>query len=113
MGKDQQVIPHNGKWAVKGVGNKKVTSTHSSKADAINAARRIARNQKSKVIIDNYPFYRVGLLDKQLLIIIIVVILIAGATMNYLSENYCTSSLESGPIALFNGWLHGKLIPIK
>ena len=56
MGKNQHVIRHKGKWAVKGYGNKRVTSIHSRQIDAINAARRIARNKKSKVIIESHPY---------------------------------------------------------
>ncbi|NLV62334.1 MAG: DUF2188 domain-containing protein [Clostridiaceae bacterium] len=49
--KDQHVVPHNGKWAVRGAGNEKVTSVHNTQKDAISAARSIAMNQKSEVVI--------------------------------------------------------------
>lgn len=51
MGKDQHVVPHNGNWAVRGAGNGRVTSNHSTQSDAIEAARGIARKQKSEVVI--------------------------------------------------------------
>jgi len=51
MGKDQHVVPHDDGWAVKGAGNEKATSVHSTQKDAINAARDIAKNQSSEVVI--------------------------------------------------------------
>lgn len=50
-GKNQHVVPHNEDWAVKGAGNSKATSIHKTQADAIDAARDIARNQKSELVI--------------------------------------------------------------
>lgn len=51
MGKNQHVVPHNGEWAVKGAGNSRVTSTHRTQSEAINAARSTAINQHSEVVI--------------------------------------------------------------
>ena len=51
MGKNQHVVPRNGQWAVRGEGNKKVTSVHDTQAHAIETARDIARNQRSEVVI--------------------------------------------------------------
>jgi hypothetical protein len=51
MGKDQHVVPHKGKWAVRGEGNQKVTSIHNTQADAINSARGTAINEGSEVVI--------------------------------------------------------------
>jgi hypothetical protein len=51
MGKNQHVVPHNGKWAVRGANNQRATSTHSTQSDAIDAARDIAQNQQSEVVI--------------------------------------------------------------
>jgi hypothetical protein len=45
MGKNQHVVPHNGQWAVRGAGNGKVTSTHRTQQEAIDAGRTISRNQ--------------------------------------------------------------------
>jgi uncharacterized protein YdaT len=49
--KNQHVVPHNGEWAVRGAGNQRVTSTHGTQADAAAAARKIAINQHSEVVI--------------------------------------------------------------
>ncbi|WP_430246198.1 DUF2188 domain-containing protein [Neorhizobium sp. DAR64861/K0K2] len=49
--KNQHVVPHNGEWAVRGAGNERVTSTHGTQADAAAAARKIAINQQSEVVI--------------------------------------------------------------
>ncbi len=51
MGKDQHVVPHQGEWGVRGEGNDRLTSIHPTQAEAIEAARDIARNQKSEVVI--------------------------------------------------------------
>lgn len=47
MGKNQHVVPHNGKWAVRGAGNEKVTRVVSTQYEAIKIAQDIARNQQS------------------------------------------------------------------
>lgn len=49
--KNQHVIPHKDGWAVKGEGNTKVTMVTNTQKDAIDAAREIAQNQKSEVVI--------------------------------------------------------------
>ena len=49
--KNQHVVPHSGGWAVKGAGNAKSTSVHSTQREAIGAARDIARNQGSEMFI--------------------------------------------------------------
>jgi hypothetical protein len=52
MGKNQHVTPHpEGGWQVKGAGNSRATSRHATQKDAIDAARQIAKNQGSDVII--------------------------------------------------------------
>ena len=51
MGKDQHVVPHDGEWAVRGAGNSRVTSTHRTQAEAIDAGRVIAGNQHSELVI--------------------------------------------------------------
>ncbi len=51
MGKNQHVVPHNGKWGVRGAGNSKVTKTAETQRAAINTAREIAKNQKSEMIV--------------------------------------------------------------
>lgn len=51
MGKNQHVVPAGGGWGVRGAGNSRLTSRHSSQADAAAAAREIAINQRSEVVI--------------------------------------------------------------
>ena len=51
MGKNQHVVPHNGKWAVRGEGNSKVTRTYETQRQAQSAARSIAKREKSEVVI--------------------------------------------------------------
>ena len=49
--RDQHVVPRGDAWAVRGEGNGRVTSTHRTQNEAIGAARRIASNQGSEVVI--------------------------------------------------------------
>ena len=51
MGKNQHVVPHDEKWAVRGEGNSKVTKIVETQKEAINIAREISRNQQSELII--------------------------------------------------------------
>jgi hypothetical protein len=51
MGKNQWVVPHDGKWAVRGEGNSRVTSTHRKQETAQNVARSIAKVEKSELIV--------------------------------------------------------------
>lgn len=48
---NQHVVTHNGDWAVRGEGKSRVTSVHDTQADAIDAARDIAINNRSEVVI--------------------------------------------------------------
>lgn len=50
-GKNQHVVPHEEGWAVKGEGNDRATSVHDTQEAAIEAARAIARNQESELLI--------------------------------------------------------------
>jgi hypothetical protein len=49
--RNQHVIPHSDGWAVKGAGNQRATSIHQTQHEAIGAAREIARNQGSEMLI--------------------------------------------------------------
>ncbi len=49
--KNQHVVPHDNGWAVKGAGNSKATSVHSTQAEAIKDAKEIAQNQQSEMFI--------------------------------------------------------------
>ena len=51
MKKNQHVVPHNDKWAVRGSRNEKVTKVTNTQAEAIKIARGIAINQQSEVVI--------------------------------------------------------------
>lgn len=51
MRKNQWVVRRNGGWAVRGEGNTRDTSHHRTQREAIYAARRIAQNQHSELII--------------------------------------------------------------
>ncbi len=51
MGKNQHVVPVDGDWGVRGEGNERLTSIHDTQAEAIDAAREIAINQESEVVI--------------------------------------------------------------
>lgn len=47
----QHVVPQDGGWAVRGTNRERATSIHSTQAEAIEAARRVAKNQHSEVVI--------------------------------------------------------------
>lgn len=49
--KNQHVVPHSGGWAVKGAGNERASSVHSTQREAIAAAREAAMRQGSEVLI--------------------------------------------------------------
>ena len=52
MGKNQHVTKHQGGgWQVKGAGNEKATKVTETQKQAINAAKEIAKHQKSEVVI--------------------------------------------------------------
>jgi hypothetical protein len=51
VAKNQHVVPHNGKWAVKGDGNQRFSRVVATQAEALDLARRIARNQGVDVVI--------------------------------------------------------------
>lgn len=51
MGKNQHVVPHDSEWAVRGERNAKVTAIYPTQGEAIDAARDIAINNQSEVVI--------------------------------------------------------------
>jgi hypothetical protein len=51
MSKNQWVVKRETGWAVRGEKNTKDTSHHRTQTEAVNAARDIAKNQGSEVII--------------------------------------------------------------
>jgi hypothetical protein len=49
---DQHVVRRDdGSWGVRGAGNSRDSSRHPTQGEAIDAARDIARNQRSEVVI--------------------------------------------------------------
>ncbi|MBR1297381.1 DUF2188 domain-containing protein [Bradyrhizobium sp. AUGA SZCCT0042] len=53
MAKNQHVVPHQSRWAVRSAGAKRVASVHERQSDAIEAARQTARSQQSELFIHN------------------------------------------------------------
>ena len=51
MGKNQHVVPRDDGWAIRGERNNKDTSRHDTQSEAIDAARDIAKNNRSEVVI--------------------------------------------------------------
>ena len=51
MAKNQHVVPQSGRWAVKGDGSKRASKVVSTQKEAIDVARKIARNQGADVVI--------------------------------------------------------------
>ena len=49
--RNQHVVPHDQGWAVRGAGSQRASSVHRTQQEAIDAAREIARNQGSELII--------------------------------------------------------------
>ena len=50
-GKNQHVVPSNGRWGIKGEGNSRMTAFFDRQSDAIAAARQISRNQGSELFV--------------------------------------------------------------
>ena len=51
MGKNQHVVPADDQWGVRGEGNTRLTSRHTTQGEAEHAARDIARRERSEVVI--------------------------------------------------------------
>lgn len=49
--KNQHIVPHENRWAVRGAGNGRVTSVHETQAEAIQRGREIAQNNHSELLI--------------------------------------------------------------
>ena len=52
--RNQHVVLHDGKWAVKGEGRKCVTAVYETKQEAIDAAREIAKNSGTEVLVHGH-----------------------------------------------------------
>lgn len=51
MGKNQHVVKKTEGWAVRGEKNEEITSMHKTQKEAITAAMKIAKIEKSEVVI--------------------------------------------------------------
>ena len=49
--KSQHVVPKGSKWAVRKSGASKVTGTYTTQKEAIRAAEKVAKNQKTELYI--------------------------------------------------------------
>lgn len=49
--KNQHIVPHENGWAVRGAGNERASSVHSTQREAIGAARETAIRQGSEMLI--------------------------------------------------------------
>ena len=49
--KGQHVVPSGAGWSVKKAGSSRASSTHPTQADAIDAGRRVAKNQGTELYI--------------------------------------------------------------
>lgn len=49
--RNQHVVPHDGSWAVRSAGSQRASSVHRTQLEAIDAARSIARNQGTELLI--------------------------------------------------------------
>jgi hypothetical protein len=49
--KGQHVVPASGGWSVKKAGSARATSVHSTQAEAIKAATKIAKNQQTELYV--------------------------------------------------------------
>ncbi|MCL2608188.1 MAG: DUF2188 domain-containing protein [Methanomassiliicoccaceae archaeon] len=61
-GKNQHILPHpDGGWQVKGAGNMKATKRFKTKEEAVEFAKSVSKNQKSKIV----PHKKDGKLQKK------------------------------------------------
>ena len=49
--RNQHVVPHEKRWAVRSAGSQRATSIHSTQGEAISVGRAIARNQRSELVV--------------------------------------------------------------
>ncbi len=50
-GRNQHVVPQDGKWAVKPEGGERASSVHDTQREAIERGREISQNQGSELLI--------------------------------------------------------------
>lgn len=49
--RNQHVVPHGNKWAVKGAGSERASSVHATQKAAIDSGRSIAKNQGTELFV--------------------------------------------------------------
>jgi hypothetical protein len=49
--KGQHVVPNGGQWSVRKAGSVRVTSTHRTQEEAIDAAKEIAKKQRTELYV--------------------------------------------------------------
>lgn len=49
--RNQHVVPHGSGWAVRGSCSRRASSIHPSQTAAIDAARKIAQNQRTELVV--------------------------------------------------------------
>lgn len=49
--RNQHVVPHGDRWAVRGAGSQRASSVHGTQAEAIDVARATARRQGTEMLI--------------------------------------------------------------
>jgi len=49
--RNQHVVPHGDKWAVKSEGSRRPSSVHDTQREAIERARELARNQQVELFV--------------------------------------------------------------
>lgn len=49
--RNQHVVPHGDRWAVRGAGSQRASSVHGTQAEAIDAARATAQRQSTEMFI--------------------------------------------------------------
>ena len=49
--RNQHVVPHGDRWAVRGAGSQRASSVHGTQAEAIDVARATARRQGTEMFI--------------------------------------------------------------
>lgn len=49
--RNQHVVPHDHRWAVRDAGSRRITSVHRTQREAIDAARQITRNQGAELLV--------------------------------------------------------------
>ena len=49
--RNQHIVPHDNRWAVRGAGSQRATSVHRTQREAIDIGRQIASNQGTELFV--------------------------------------------------------------